>query len=640
MPPAHPQLYAAIREQRWGDAERLLTRLLDASAPADASLLSAMDHVQAALGNAHRSAHYALRAWRASRPAPALAKRALRTLSEIADWKHAAEAALDAANDSPADAELRVIAAQSCMMAKRFVDAEAVLRPVADDPACPAWIIHEHLSRLFGLGEAHACVERATRALARFPDDAHLSRIIAGALNYTLATPEAIFEAHRRAGALMKPATDLMTPEQLRAARATALGRPGAGTPLRVALLSSEFCVGPVARFTTALVRALTNQLAPATGAASDSAQPARPGASPPGVVLLVYHLGRARDATTAFFHERAHVWRECASPSDADLVRTIRADHPDVLVDLAGFSRGARPAALASRVAPLQVTSVGYPHTTGLATMDLRIADSHTDPPGAEAHATERLVRLDPCFTCFDPTTLATDAASERPRAVDAPRVAPPPAQRAGHVTFASFNSLAKVSRETLDAWASILRELPTSRLLLKNYECQDPRLRDAIRRRFEAHAIPASRVELLAFTDTIDAHLAAYARADVALDTFPYHGTTTTCEALLMGVPVVVRVGRTHASRVGLSILTNVSAARESPQREGVDLRDLITHSAEDYVRAAITLANDAPRRERLRTALRPALIRSPLCNADAYADRWLKAIRTHALGATHAT
>jgi protein O-GlcNAc transferase len=227
-----------------------------------------------------------------------------------------------------------------------------------------------------------------------------------------------------------------------------------------------------------------------------------------------------------------------------------------------------------------------------------------------ADGLSTERLVRLSPCFLCYRPFA-------------GAPPVAPRPTFNHRHPTsdivFVSFNSLAKLSPPTIALWSRILQAVPGSRLLLKGKSLADPAVSARFLARFAASGIPARRLDLLSHTPSTAEHLAAYGRADIALDPFPYNGTTTTLEALWMGLPVVTLAGTHHASRVGLSLLTTAG------------LPDLITASEDDYLRIATALAHDAPRRAHLRQTLRPQLAASPLCNTAAFVPAYEQTLRS---------
>ena len=287
---------------------------------------------------------------------------------------------------------------------------------------------------------------------------------------------------------------------------------------------------------------------------------------------------------------------------NDQAFDEAIRAERIDVLVELSGHTGGNRLTALASKPAPVIVSAIGYPNTTGLPAVDWRVVDSITDPPGAEAFCTERLLRLDPCFLCYRPPDL--DVAPSMPAA--------------GPVTFGSFNNSAKIGAECTALWARVLQAVPGSRLLVKTQTLADPAVQEVIRRRLAEGGIAGDRVELISQSSTRAEHLALYGRVHVALDSVPYNGTTTTCEALWMGVPVVAVLGDRHASRVSASLL---SAAGHP---------EWVADDADGFVRIAAALAGDLPRLASIRASLRDELRASPLLDSTAYAQRFHAAIR----------
>lgn len=197
-------------------------------------------------------------------------------------------------------------------------------------------------------------------------------------------------------------------------------------------------------------------------------------------------------------------------------------------------------------------------------------------------------------------------------------PEPSVPPCLQNGNVTFGSFNNTSKVSAGTFDAWASLLAGLPQARLLLKGKQFGDEATRAALLARLGERGVTAERIELVAWLPDVPAHLALYDRVDIALDPFPYNGTTTTCEALWMGVPVITLRGDRHAGRVGASLLSQVG------------LTDLIADTVEDYVAIATTLAGDRGRLTELRRGLRPRMLASPLCDGQAFARKMEGAFR----------
>lgn len=316
---------------------------------------------------------------------------------------------------------------------------------------------------------------------------------------------------------------------------------------------------------------------------------------------VFLYHDHPVMDATSARLRQLAPHWRHLAGRPHAAVEAVLRADTLDVLVDLAGHTELNRLPLLARRVAPVQVTYLGYPDTTGLRTMDFRLVDEITDPPGAaDELATERLVRFAPTAWCYAPPE-------------EAPLPAVPPSARGEAVTFGCFNNFAKVTDAALSAWGRLLAAVPGSRLLLKSHGLDAPALQAMVRSRLVAAGLELGRVELLGRASTCAEHLATYARVDVALDTFPYHGTTTTCEALWMGVPVVTLAGDRHASRVGLSLL------------QAAGHPDWAARDWEEYVRLAAGLASDPRRLAGWRGRLREELRRSPLLDHAGQAARF---------------
>ena len=257
----------------------------------------------------------------------------------------------------------------------------------------------------------------------------------------------------------------------------------------------------------------------------------------------------------------------------------------------------------------------LGYPDTTGLATMDYRLTDAVADPEGeTERFHTETLVRLPAGFLCYAPDP-------ESPDLAESPQV------KAGHVTFGCFNNLAKVTPRQIALWAEILRARPDARLVLKAYGLSADSARRDLRQQFVDQGIAPERVDLSAPEFPIARHLAKYQAIDIGLDTFPYNGTTTTCEALWMGVPVVTLAGNSHASRTGASILN------------GVGLSDFVAGTPEQYVEIALRFADDLEARRVLRAGMRERMRASSLMDAPrfargleaAYRDMWEQRLRT---------
>jgi predicted O-linked N-acetylglucosamine transferase (SPINDLY family) len=282
------------------------------------------------------------------------------------------------------------------------------------------------------------------------------------------------------------------------------------------------------------------------------------------------------------------------AGTPDAAAAELIRGDGIDILVDLSGHTAGNRLSLFALKPAPIQVTWLGYPHTTGLTAIDYRITDAVCDPPElTERHHCEKLLRLPGNFSCFGPDE-------------NAPEVAALPSLSSGVITFGSFNNPAKITPETVALWAAALHGVPGSRMMVKGYSLADRGSRDRLLALFEKRGIAAERLELIGNTASYHDHLALYGKVDLALDTFPYNGTTTTCEALWMGVPVVTLAGATHRSRVGASVLP------------AVGLQDLVAREPQEFPQVAVRLALDQGRLVGLRKGLRSAMAASRLTDA----------------------
>jgi len=279
------------------------------------------------------------------------------------------------------------------------------------------------------------------------------------------------------------------------------------------------------------------------------------------------------------------------------------------VLVELSGHTHAHSLGTFALAPAPVQITYLGYPNTTGMSRINARFVDAHTDPDGDE-FATERLIRLPGCFLCFTPPK-------------DAPDVEDLPKSGDNAVTFGSFNAIQKLSDACVALWSRVLLANPGSRLVLKANALADERLRGDVVARFVAAGIEPSRVVPLPPKATAREHLAAYSQIDIALDAYPYHGTTTTCEALWMGVPVVSRIGDRHASRVGATLL------------HAVGLGDLCAYNDEQFVSIATTLAQDTLRRKVLSGggpgSLRAWMAASDLCNGPLFCRRFESAVRS---------
>jgi Predicted O-linked N-acetylglucosamine transferase, SPINDLY family len=433
------------------------------------------------------------------------------------------------------------------------------------------------LSRATALFKAYRVAEAAAE-FAKLAGDTRVrwkawsSRLMA--LNYLPEVArEEVWRAHQEFGAAVG------SPE-----KRVWLNLRDAGRRLRLAVLSPDLNQHSVAYFLEPLLRELDRS----------------------AFEIVLYHDSAKVDATSERLRGYAALWRNFANRPDDAVEEAILRDVPDVLVDLTGHAGTNRLPLLARRVAPVQITYLGYPNTTGVPAIDYRLVDEITDPTGdAESCVSEKLIRFAPTAWSYLPPS-------------SAPEVGMPPALANGVVTFGSFNNFVKVTDPMLRVWSRILAAVPGSRLLVKAAGMDDEGVRDGVRRRLREAGIAEDRVRLEPQVRETAAHLAMYGQVDVALDAFPYHGTTTTCEALWMGVPVVTREGDRHASRVGASLLKAIGRS------------EWIAANDDDYVRIAAELAKDVAGLARIRTTLRVEMQASELLNHAGQARRFADALR----------
>ncbi len=320
---------------------------------------------------------------------------------------------------------------------------------------------------------------------------------------------------------------------------------------------------------------------------------------------IVCYAAVERPDALTQRFKKLADRWVDLRPLSDQEAAASIRRDHIDVLVDLAGHTGGGRLGLFAAKPAAVQVAWLGFPASTGIPTMDYRLTDRWLAPPDTKEPYSETLWRLDRVAHVYRPPA-------------DAPEVDRPPVIDAGRITFGSFNNFSKISARTLDLWAEVLRTVVGSRLRLKAKGVHDPYLCQRLLNAFTVRGIEADRIEFLPGAATTAEHLACYREIDIALDTFPYNGATTTLEALWMGVPVVSLSGDRAAARFGLSALAQI----------GLD--DLATATPTEYVQRAAELAAAPDRLAALRAGLRATLAASPLLDAGDFGRAMERAYR----------
>jgi predicted O-linked N-acetylglucosamine transferase (SPINDLY family) len=294
-------------------------------------------------------------------------------------------------------------------------------------------------------------------------------------------------------------------------------------------------------------------------------------------------------DAVTSRLQGLAPNWRDIRGKSDQVVASLVRSDRIDILVDLSGHTEHGRLGVFAARPARCQISYLGYPNTTGLASMDYRIADGCTAPENETPFGTERLLRLGHGFACFRPPA-------------HAPEVQPAPLVENGFVTFGCLHKLEKLNSGVIQTWARILLENPDSRLLLARDQLDDWHQR-RLAAAFAECGVGAERLQMLHLSDPTRSFFEIFSRIDILLDAFPWSGHTIACCALWMGVPVVTLRGSTHAGRMVASVLN------------GLGMDEMIGDDINAYVRIASGLCRDPERLEALREGLRARMEASPL-------------------------
>jgi predicted O-linked N-acetylglucosamine transferase (SPINDLY family) len=352
----------------------------------------------------------------------------------------------------------------------------------------------------------------------------------------------------------------------------------GAKSKLKIAYISPDFHTHSVAYFIEPLLKAHNKE----------------------SVELFGYYNNSVFDQTNERIQSYFDHWRNISEMSVVAVADKIFEDEIDILVDLAGHSANNSLTVLYQKPAPIQVTWLGYPNTTGLNEIDYRITDSLADPEGkADALHSENLFRLEKGFLCYQ-------GDNEVPVQQDIPY------DRNGYFTFGSFNNYVKVTPEVISVWAQILNEVPKSKLILKSSQFADKDTKGRCIKLFKKQGIAKERLNLVAMLPKSNDHMSFYGELDLALDPFPYNGTTTTFEALWMGVPTLTLSGNRHASRVGESILSRVG------------LESYVSHNEKDYINLARLKSESLDELRELRTSLRENMICSPLCDQKSFAQQ----------------
>ena len=464
------------------------------------------------------------------------------------------------------------------IVGQRFAEGERLARQGLERWPDDAELLVDLASALQASGRAREAVPIFRRATGLYPDDAMAATLYAACVNYAGdVEPRDALEAHLSYGRLVD--------RSFGPAREPPRTDPDPDRRLRLGVLSGDLRAHAVGFFIEPLL------------AHHDRTT----------LEIACFSTATMEDATSARLRGMSRAWHAVAPLTFEQLADKVRRERIDILVELSGHTGGHRLPVFQLRPAPIGATYFGYPNTTGVRAVDYRIVDSITDPvePWYDALAAERLWRLDPCFLCYQ----------GHPQA---PEPAPPPSAGGVPFTFGTFNNLSKHDDLALDLYRRVLEAVPGSRLMLKYGGLGSPGVRQIVIERFGDAGIEPARLVLEGPGRTALETLPAYARMDVMLDSFPYHGTTTTCEALYMGVPVVSLQGRVCAARVGGSILTNVG------------LPELIASTPEHYVQIAAGLAADPSRLAAIRSGLRTRMLASPVCDGPGFARRFESALR----------
>ncbi|ARP81414.1 hypothetical protein CAL12_11785 [Bordetella genomosp. 8] len=387
-------------------------------------------------------------------------------------------------------------------------------------------------------------------------------------------TAEEILEACKQWAAYYPPNKDVKRPV------------PADRSPsrkLRIGMFSDGFRQHPVGAMTTTALEQLSQH----------------------GIELYLYTTTSTVDHITKRLQAVAAKWTPIMQVGDDALAEIFREDAIDILIDLAGYNAGTHMRTMTLEPAPILVKWVGgLINTTGLETIDYLITDSVESPPGSDHMYTEKLIRMPDDYICYVPP----------PRL---PEVGPLPASKHGYVTFGCFNNPTKINDVLLTRWAELMQAVPGSHLFLKGAGYGTESMRKRIQDFMAGHGIEADRLRMEGQSPHYQL-FECYNDVDVALDPWPYSGGLTTCEALLMGVPVVTLPGPTFAGRHSATHLANVN------------MPELVVKDWDEYRARCVGLVSDLDSLATIRRHLRQILLESPVCNAPRFAGHLATAFR----------
>jgi predicted O-linked N-acetylglucosamine transferase (SPINDLY family) len=426
-------------------------------------------------------------------------------------------------------------------------------------------LLNNHAMDMYRSGETQQGIDLLRKALEKLPNNPVIHSNLMFFMHYMSDVGrQSLFEEHKRWARMQAPAA---------LARISHDNVPDPNRRLRIGYISPDFCVHSIMFFFEILLDEHNRQ----------------------ELEIYGYSSVRFPDEATERVKSKSDHFRNIHGVSDRAVVEMIIEDKVDILVDLAGHTGHNRLPVLAYKPAPIQVTYLGYPDTTGMEQVDYRLTDELADPPESKQFYTEELVYLPDGFLCYKPPDYA-------------PPVAPLPALTNGYITFGSFNNNCKINPFVMSLWAEVLKANPNSGLVLK-FKCGgDKMLKDRYLHQFEQLGIRKDRIDVQRPKPCVE-HLKLYGQIDIALDTYPYNGTTTTFEALWMGVPVISLVGEHHMSRVGFDILT----------RFGMGF--LAAPTPEEYVARATALAAKRQTLADMRAVMRRTIAGASLCNTSRF-------------------
>jgi len=487
---------------------------------------------------------------------------------QLKDAEHAVEAFRNALKINPESAEAHDGLAEGLYHSDLVFEALAMSRRAVELAPFNYVFLNNLAGCLKNLGKSAEAATYYKLAIDVTPGNSRIhSNHLVNLLCSSRHSPEEIFAEHINwAKNCAKPLAVFQLPF---------VNDPLPGRPLTIGYVSSDFYCHPVAFFIEPIL------------ANHDRKH----------FNVILYSNCDKPDYITEQFKSFGYPWHDISKTSDKDVVELVRKDGVDILVDLGGHTRSNRLQVFAMKPSPVQVTWLGYAHSAALDTIDYRITDAVADPPGMTEHLhTETLWRLNDCFLCY--------RAPQNP-----PLVASAPNAGKGFITFGAFNHFAKITGHMLNLWAHILNKVNGSHIVIKSPAMRHKQLRESIYAFFNQAGISSERITMQDLLPTVLDHLSYISNVDIALDTYPYNGTTTTCESLFMGVPVISLAGRVHVSRVGASILNSVN------------LGELVAGSDEDYIGKACSLAGDHERLKEYRTTLRQKMQGSPLMDVEGF-------------------